>query len=111
MQVWSFWCQEDKEANPSTLLYWPGIGREIQDYCKSCRQCVAFNSHKRDVQPQQPIPVVTKPWCKLAMDIVGPLTTTASGHKYNLTVIDLVDTVAVPLKELVDKEVDDLLVV
>jgi len=81
-------------------FYWPGIGRDIQDHCKRCPQCMAFNSHKQDVQPQQPIPVVTQPWKKLAMDIVGPLTTTSARHKYMLTVIDLATRypVAVPLR-------------
>ena len=34
----------------------------------------------RKRQPQQPIPVIIRPWKKLAMDIVGPLTTITTGY-------------------------------
>ena len=81
---------------------WPGVGREIQLHCKRCRQCMAFNSHRRDHQPQQVVPVITTPWKKLAMDVVGPLTRTKTGYRYILTVVDLATRypVAVPLKRV-----------
>ena len=88
--------------NIQSSFYWKGIGRDIQDFCKKCKKCVAFNNHRRDVQPQQPIPVITEPWKKLAMDIVGPLTRTTTGYHYILTVIDTATRypVAIPLKRV-----------
>ena len=61
-----------------------------------------YNSHRRDVQPLQPNSVVHSPWSKLAIDIVGPLTTTRAGHKYLLTIVDLATRFpeAVPLKKV-----------
>ena len=81
---------------------WPGIGRDIQNHCRRCEQCNKFNSHRRDQQPQQIVPVITSPWKKLAMDVVGPLTKTKSGHRYILTVIDLATRypVAVPMRRV-----------
>ena len=63
---------------------------------------MAFNSHRRDHQPQQVVPVITTPWKKLAMDVVGPLTRTKTGYRYILTVVDLATRypVAVPLKRV-----------
>lgn len=70
-------------------FYWPGISKDIQKHCQGCKQCLAYNAHRKDTQPQQIVPVITRPWAKLAMDVVGPLTTTKSGYRYLLTVIDL----------------------
>ena len=55
-----------------------------------------------DHQPQQIVPVITQPWKKLAIDIVGPLTTTQAGHRYLLTAIDLATRypVATPLRRV-----------
>jgi len=39
--------------------------------------------------PLIPLPVVTEPFKKLAVDIVGPLPTTSAGNRFILTVIDL----------------------
>ena len=77
---------------------WPGVGREIQLHCKRCRQCMAFNSHRRDHQPQQVVPVITTPWKKLWTC----LTRTKTGYRYILTVVDLATRypVAVPLKRV-----------
>ena len=54
------------------------------------------------MQPLQPNSVVHSPWSKLAIDIVGPLTTTRAGHKYLLTIVDLATRFpeAVPLKKV-----------
>ena len=73
------------QRRPETHSVKKGIGRDMRYFCK---KCVAFNNHRRDVQPQQPIPVITEPRKKLAMDIVGPLTRTTTGYHYILTVID-----------------------
>ena len=63
---------------------------------------VQDNSHRRDHQPQQVVPVITSPWKKLAMDVVGPITRTKTGYRYILTVVDLATKypVAVPLKRV-----------
>ena len=81
---------------------WPGIGKDIQEYCQKCTQCAKYNSHQKDTQPQQVVPVITSPWRKLAMDVVGPLTKTSSGYRYILTVIDLATRypVAVPMRRV-----------
>ena len=83
-------------------FYWIGIGKDITDFCKSCKQCANFNSHRQDKQPLMPIPVVHTPWHKIAIDIVGPLNTTTSGYKYILTIIDMATRFpeAIPMKRI-----------
>ena len=87
------------QRRPETHSVKKGIGRDMRYFCK---KCVAFNNHRRDVQPQQPIPVITEPRKKLAMDIVGPLTRTTTGYHYILTVIDTATRypVTIPLKRV-----------
>ena len=96
-----FGSAKTKKAIQSNF-YWPCMGRSISDHCKACTSCAKFNSHKKDIQPLQPIPVVHTPWNKLAVDIVGPFERTASGYQYLLTVIDMATRFpeAIPLKKI-----------
>lgn len=67
---------------------WPKDYKDIQTWCKACPTCQAGN-HTRDKQaPLQPLPVVTQPFRRVAIDIVGPLTRTARGNRFILTAMD-----------------------
>ena len=52
----------------SQQFYWPKMGRQIKDYCRTCPVCLQWNNHK---EPKL-----------LAMDIVGPLPLTKDGYRY-----------------------------
>jgi len=56
-------------------FFWPGMGRSIRDYCRTCPTCLQWNHHKEPKQPLQPLLVVSTPWSKVALDIVGPTDT------------------------------------
>ena len=90
------------KAHIEAHFYWPGIGKDIQQHCKACKTCAQFNSHKPDIQPLKPVPLVHTPWHKLAMDIVGPFTRTTSGYQYVLTLVDMATRFpeAIPLKRV-----------
>ena len=69
-------------------FYWTGMGKDIAAYCRSCPVCLQWNASKEPKPPLQPLPVITTPWTKVALDIVGPLPMTKEGFKYLLTLID-----------------------
>ena len=49
-----------------------------------------------------PLPVLDRPWARLALDLVGPLPRTKSGHRYLLTCMDFTSRYpeAVPLRQV-----------
>lgn len=62
----------------SKHFYWPKMGKEIIQYCKTCPVCLQWNHHKEAKPLLQPLPVVLTPWSKVAPAHQG----------YLLTVID-----------------------
>ena len=52
------------------------------------------------VAPLHPIPAVDPPFTRILIDMVGPLSTTKSGHKYLLTIMDVTTRYpeAIPLR-------------
>jgi len=68
--------------------YWPGMQRDVQDYCRTCDVC-----QRRNVQPERPgkmTPMPTPPgrWEQVGMDLVGPLPKSANGMEYLLVLTD-----------------------
>lgn len=85
-------------------FFWPGMGADIRDYCRSCDICqrMAAKGRVRPV-PLHPLPIITEPFSRVAIDLVGPLSPPSSdGHRYILTLIDYATGFpeAVPLKEI-----------
>ena len=83
-------------------FYWPGMGRDAKEWTKKCPTCLTWNGKKTHRAPLQPLPVVTTPWEKVALDIVGPLPRTRRGHRYLLTLMDFGTRFleAIPLKKI-----------
>lgn len=52
----------------SKHFYWPKMGKEIIQYCKTCPVCLQWNHHKEAKPLLQPLPVVLTPWSKVALD-------------------------------------------
>ncbi|KAM3612667.1 uncharacterized protein V6R79_012474 [Siganus canaliculatus] len=68
------------------VAYWPHMGRDAKAYTQGCLTCCQF-------QPSRPLhraPLqrrgITFPWSNLQIDWVGPVTKSARGNKYLLTV-------------------------
>jgi len=70
-------------------FYWPGLRRDVVNYCKSCHQCqvVGKPNQKIPVAPLYPIPVISEPFSHVIIDCVGPLPKTKSGNNYLLTIM------------------------
>ncbi|XP_062594943.1 uncharacterized protein LOC134256302, partial [Saccostrea cucullata] len=69
-------------------FYWPGLFQDVSDYCAECDTCQKVAKRIAERAPMVNTPIITDPFSKIAMDIVGPLNRTTQGNKYILTVID-----------------------
>ncbi|XP_076060345.1 uncharacterized protein LOC143036674 [Oratosquilla oratoria] len=70
-------------------FYWPGIHRQVAQYCKTCETCQLVGKPNIVIPPAplQPIPVVPEPFTHVIIDVVGPLPKTKKGHLYMLTLM------------------------
>ena len=68
------------------VAYWPHMRKDVADYIKGCLVCCQFQPsnplHRAPLQRRG----ISFPWSNLQIDWVGPLTRSARGNKYFLTV-------------------------
>lgn len=69
-------------------FYWPTLFHDVEDYCKSCAECQKSGHHCVRRAPIVPLPVTEEPFERIAMDVVGPLPRSHTGHRYVLVVCD-----------------------
>lgn len=69
-----------------TNTYWPGIYRDVKEYCSSCPACQLAHPKGRPGGPLQPMPLTSTPFESIA--IVGPLPKGKGGYKYIMVLID-----------------------
>ncbi|XP_050703984.1 uncharacterized protein LOC126989430 isoform X2 [Eriocheir sinensis] len=85
-------------------FYWPGMWSDIRSFCQSCDKCQRMSVRGRvKPVPLKQLPIITEPFSRVAVDIVGPLSPpTSEGHRYILTLIDFATGFpeAVPRKEV-----------
>ncbi|XP_047476454.1 uncharacterized protein LOC125030461 [Penaeus chinensis] len=77
-------------ARIQSTMFWPGMGAEILRLGRSCDICQKTTDKGRNTAaPLQPLPVISEPFSRVAVDIVGPITPCADDKsKYILTVVD-----------------------
>lgn len=93
--------------------FWPALKADVQKFVSQCESCQALKLTRN--KTRQPMVLTDTPgraFEKLAMDIVGPLPTTPSGHTYILTFQDLLTkySLAVPLRSPTAIETADALI-
>ncbi|KAJ1199297.1 hypothetical protein NDU88_003134 [Pleurodeles waltl] len=71
-------------------FYWPLMNKQSAAYCRSCQTCQASGkSGGKCKAPLQPLPVVSTPFERVGIDIVGPLDPkTALGNRFILVLVD-----------------------
>lgn len=69
-------------------FYWPGLFKEVQEFCRTCPKCQLTNIRKTRPYPLQPLPIIETPFSRIAMDLVGPLERSQNGYKYILVICD-----------------------
>ena len=82
-------------------FYWPGVHKEVKEYCDSCPVCQLRNPVATFRSPLVPLPIIETPFERIAMDLVGPLVKSARGHQYILVVLDYATRYpeAIPLRK------------
>lgn len=67
--------------------FWPSMNADISKWTKTCIPCQRAKINKHTSSPISTFPPSTR-FSHLHIDIVGPLPTTADGHRYCVTMID-----------------------
>ncbi|XP_064465530.1 uncharacterized protein LOC135377174 [Ornithodoros turicata] len=100
------------KARLTAEYYWPGCWKDIENWVKSCDTCqrVGKPTDQRKA-PMCLVPIITEPFRRLVIDIVGPLPATEQGHRYVLTALCPATKFpeAVALRELNSVQVVDAL--
>lgn len=69
-------------------FYWPTLYKDVAAYCKSCPSCQKAARVRKHRVPMVPLPIISEPFSRIAMDIVAPLPRSRSGMKYILVICD-----------------------
>ncbi|XP_073768889.1 uncharacterized protein isoform X4 [Danio rerio] len=69
-------------------FYWPGLKADVVQYCKSCPECQLVSLHHPPRVPLQPLPLISTPFERLGMDIVGPVEKSSLGNRFLLVITD-----------------------
>ena len=97
----------------ATHFSWPGLSSDVRKFCATCPQCQLVARKLRSHRvPLRPVEVVTEPFKKIAIDIVGKLPRSTSGYKYILTIVDYATRYpeAIPLRTTSSKAIADALI-
>ncbi len=80
------------------LFWWPSMLHDIKAACKRCPSCQQMN-HVPQQYHALNLHVPSQPLQLVAMDLIGPFTETSAGHKYALTIMDMLTSYlwAIPL--------------
>lgn len=88
-------------------FYWPGVKKEVEEYCRHCAECQLHSPKVPYKNPLIPLPIIDVPFRRIGMDIVGPLPKSSRGHKYILVLLDYATRYpeAVPLRTATGKTI------
>jgi len=73
----------------SKWFHWPIMYSDTATHCTSCEVCQKFSKSKPRHTPMVEREVVTIPFERVAIDLVGPLPKARGGYEFMLTCIDL----------------------
>ena len=68
--------------------YWPGVFTDIAEYCRTCEVCQRSQTRKPARAPLVSMPLIHKPFQRIAMDLIGPLPKSKKGNRFILTICD-----------------------
>jgi Integrase zinc binding domain/Integrase core domain len=90
-------------------FWWKSMKKDIKKYIESCNECQRKNKiHAKHIAPVQKVEKIVTPFYKVAIDIIGPMTTTRnSKSKFALVVIDMATRwlEVVPLREITSERI------
>ena len=97
----------------SSRFFWPSMYTDVMTFCKTCPTCQYTSTvRKSDRAPLYPLPVISTPFKRIGMDIVGPLEKSQSGYQYILVICDYATRYpeAFPLRSITTPKVISALV-
>ncbi|XP_046704256.1 uncharacterized protein LOC124385150 [Silurus meridionalis] len=97
----------------SSRFVWLAMYADVQKYCTTCPTCQQTSAvRRRDRAPLQPLPVVSVPFQRIAMEIVGPLEKSSTGYQYILVISDYVTRYpdAFPLRSITTPKIINALI-
>ncbi|XP_011688274.1 PREDICTED: uncharacterized protein LOC105450226 [Wasmannia auropunctata] len=91
-------------------FYWATCKQDVEDWCRTCKVCVAKKGPAGKGKSPLQIYNVGAPFERVQMDTLGPLPTTTSGNKYLLVVTDCFTKwiEAFPLKNIRAKTITEI---
>lgn len=69
-------------------FYWPGLRKDVAQFCRSCSECQQTSIKSPNKSPLQPLPVIGTPFERIGMDIIGPVEKSKSGNRLMLVITD-----------------------
>ena len=69
-------------------FYWPTLYADVAKFCRTCKACQLDSSRRVHKAPLIPLFIISEPFHRIAMDIVGPLPKSRSGKRFILVVCD-----------------------
>ena len=68
--------------------FWPRMYSDIDTHVRTCNTCQkSKRNYGNDKAPLSPLPIPARPFSRLHIDILGPLTSSSEDHKYILLVV------------------------
>lgn len=83
-------------------IHWPSMKQQAVELVNACKECQKFNIAKNGYNPLRPIRAYV-PGDHWALDLAGPLTTTAKGNNYLLVLVDICTRYCI-LRAIPDKQ-------
>jgi hypothetical protein len=84
-------------------FHWPGVTNAVVKYCHSCDICQKTVQKGRiPCAPLHKMPLITVPFQKVAIDLIGPFQPSSTGNRYVLTIVDTATRFpeAIPLRKI-----------
>jgi Integrase zinc binding domain len=100
----------NKKTHQSIIqhFWWKNMKKDIQSHINSCDNFLRKNKvHSKHMAPIQTFEKIGIPFQKIAIDIIGPMSTTANKNRFILVIIDLATrwAEAIPLKEITSDKI------
>ena len=73
----------------SSRFVWKGMATDVGRWCKECQACQKAKITTQPSAPVQPIPVPSRRFTHIHVDLVGPLTASTEGFTHVMTIIDM----------------------
>ena len=72
----------------SSRFVWKGMAADVGCWCKECLACQRAKITTQPSAPVQPIPIPSRRFTHIHVDLVGPLKASAEGYTHVMTMVD-----------------------